>query len=260
MKFRPCIDIHNGKVKQIVGGSLLDKGDYAAENYISDKDSMYYAGLFKEDSIKGAHVIILNGKDSDFYEATKEAAMAALQEYPGGLQIGGGINADNAKAFIEAGASHVIVTSFVFKDGELKEDNLIKLVEAVGREHIVLDLSAREKDGSFYVVTDRWQNFTNVTVTEELFESLSGYCDEFLVHGVDTEGKKQGADERLLKILAGAIEKYGVKITYAGGIACEKDISLLDEISKGLLDFTVGSALDLYGGSLSYRELRDKYK
>lgn len=260
MKFRPCIDIHNGKVKQIVGGSLLDKGDYAKENYISDKDSVYYAGLFKKDSIKGAHVIILNGKDSEYYEATKEAAINALHEYPEGLQIGGGINADNAGEFIEEGASHVIVTSYVFKDGELKEDNLKKLVSAVGKEHIVLDLSAREKDGNFYVVTDRWQNFTKVLVTEKLFSSLSEYCDEFLVHGVDTEGKKQGADERLLKILAGAIKRYDVKITYAGGIACKKDIKLLEELSDGLLDFTVGSALDLYGGSLSYEELKNSYK
>lgn len=255
MKFRPCIDIHNGKVKQIVGGSLKDAGDFACVNFVSAVDSTYYAEMFKKDGIRGAHVIILNKSDSDFYEATKEAAMKALQAYPGGMQIGGGINADNALEYIQAGASHVIVTSFVFKDGKINYSNMKKLVEAVGREHIVLDLSCGFKDGKYYVVTDRWQKYSDEEVTPELFEKLSDYCDEFLVHGVDSEGKRKGVNTELIELLAQAAAKTEVDITYAGGIASMQDISKIEEISKGRLDITVGSALDLYGGELKYEEL-----
>lgn len=251
MEFRPCIDIHNGKVKQIVGGSLQDAGDFACENFVSEKDSAWYAKLFMKDGIRGAHVIMLNGHDSEFFEATREEALKALKAYPDGLQIGGGVNADNAKEYIEAGASHVIVTSYVFKDGKILYDNLDRLKDAVGREHIVLDLSARKRDGRYYVVTDRWQKFTEVEVTPELFASLNGYCDEFLVHGVDVEGKKSGIDEELIKILA----KADSVITYAGGISSIEEIDRICELSDGRLNFTVGSALDLYGGTVKYEEL-----
>ena len=259
MRFRPCIDIHNGKVKQIVGGSLQDLGDKASENFVSVKDSAYYAKLFKSDHITGAHVILLNGKESEYYEATKEAAFLALRTYMGGLQVGGGITAANAVEYIEAGASHVIVTSFIFSNGALNYDNLKALKDAVGKEHVVLDLSARFKDGSYYVVTDRWQTFTNTEVTARLFKELSEYCDEFLVHGVDVEGKKTGIDENLLKILSEAANCFDVKITYAGGIASYSDIDRIEEWSEGKIDFTVGSALDLYGGILSYKDLTRKY-
>lgn len=258
MEFRPCIDIHNGKVKQIVGGSLKDAGDYANENFVSANGSEYYAALFKKDNIKGAHVILLNGKDSQFFEATKAEALKALKTYQGGLQIGGGINAENATDYIKAGASHVIVTSFAFGNGEILWNNLETLKTSVGSKHIVLDLSARKKDGIYYVVTDRWQNFTNVPVTKETFLELSEYCDEFLVHGVDVEGLKQGVNEEFISIL-GEASKCGITITYAGGIASEEDIETIRTLTDGRVNFTVGSALDIYGGSLSYERLAETY-
>lgn len=259
MEFRPCIDIHNGKVKQIVGSSLKDAGNFANENFIADKPSTYYAGLYKKDNIKGAHVIMLNAKDSEYYGATYESAMEALKAYPGGLQIGGGINDKNAGDFIENGASHVIVTSFAFADGVIKYDNLNRLREAVGREHIVLDLSAGFMDDKFLVVTDRWQKYTDAEITVELFERLSEYCDEFLVHGIDVEGKRKGPDFKLVKKLAEISESVKLPITYAGGISEMSDIDMIESIGKGRINFTVGSALDLYGGTLAYEELV-KYK
>ena len=260
MKFRPCIDIHNGKVKQIVGGSLQDEGDYALDNFISEKDSIWYANLFKAGGIKGAHVILLNNKDSEYFEATRNEALRALEAYPGGLQIGGGVNAVNAKHYIDAGASHVIVTSYVFKDGEILFDNLRALRYAVGVEHIVLDLSARALNGDYYVVTDRWQKFTNVRVTPSVFEHLSEFCDEFLVHGVDVEGKKHGSDHSLIKILGDATVTTKKTITYAGGISNYDDIEKIASVSNSSLNFSVGSALDLYGGTLSYKDLASKYR
>lgn len=259
MKFRPCIDIHNGKVKQIVGGSLLDAGDYASENFVSEKDSAYYASLFKEDGLKGAHVILLNGKDSNYYQATREEALNALKAFPGGMQIGGGVNAVNAKSYIEAGASHVIVTSYAFKDGAILFDNLKALRYAVGADHVVLDLSARALNGDYYVVTDRWQKFTNMRVTPAVFEHLSEYCDEFLVHGVDVEGKRHGVDESLIHILGDAARAGNKAITYAGGITTLDDIDLIEKITDGRINFTVGSALDLYGGNIEYKYLAKRY-
>lgn len=260
MKFRPCIDIHNGKVKQIVGASLTDEGDYAVDNFVSEHDSVYYANLFKAGGVKNAHVILLNSKDSEYFEATRNEAMKAIEAYPGGLQIGGGVNAMNAPHYINAGASHVIVTSYVFKDGEILFDNLKALRYAVGAEHVVLDLSARALNGDYYVVTDRWQKFTNFRVTPMVFEHLSEYCDEFLVHGVDVEGKRHGIDESLIRILGDAAKATHKDITYAGGITSFKDIEKIDRMSDSALNFTVGSALDLYGGNLEYKELVTKYR
>ncbi len=252
MKFRPCIDIHNGKVKQLVGGSLRDQGDMAEENFVSEKDAGYFAGLYRQDGLEGGHVIILNGKDSEYFQASKEQALCALYAYPGGLQIGGGINDQNAKEYLNAGASHVIVTSFVFHDGAVSYENLRKLVSAVGKERIVLDLSCRKKDGAYYIVTDRWQKFTNETVSISLLEKLSEYCDEFLVHGVDAEGKSSGMEEDLVRLLA---SYEGNPITYAGGIASIEQIGLFGKLCQNRLDYTIGSALDLFGGSLSYQEV-----
>ena len=156
MRFRPCIDIHNGKVKQIVGGSLKDAGDQAQENFTSEYDSTFYARRYRKDGLKGGHIIILNPVSSEYYKASNEQALAALGAYPGGMQIGGGITAENASRYLDAGASHVIVTSYVFRDGQIQWDNLKRLAAAAGREHVVLDLSCRSKeDGCFYVVTDR---------------------------------------------------------------------------------------------------------
>ena len=202
MRFRPCIDIHNGKVKQIVGGSLKDHGDKAVENFVSGYDAAFYAELYKKDNLKGGHVILLNPVSSEYYEKNRQQALAALKVFPGGLQVGGGVTAENAAEFIEAGASHVIVTSYVFREGQIQWDNLERLVHAVGKEHIVLDLSCRKKDASYYIVTDRWQTFTKIQVNEEILYWLKESCSEFLVHGVDSEGKAAGVPEDLVALLS----------------------------------------------------------
>ena len=251
MKFRPCIDIHNGKVVQIVGSSLRDEGDKATANFISDKDSADYAALYKENNLDGGHIILLNSKGSDYYEATRAEALKALEAFPGGMQIGGGINADNASEYISAGASHVIVTSYVFKDGNISYENLKKLVEAVGKEHVVLDVSCRIKDGVYYVVTDRWQVFSNVVFDAKLLTELSQYCDEFLVHAVDAEGKKSGINEEIAKVL----KESPVPVTYAGGISTYDDIGKIRQAGAGRIDFTIGTALDIFGGDLNLAEV-----
>jgi phosphoribosylformimino-5-aminoimidazole carboxamide ribotide isomerase len=217
MKFRPCIDIHNGKVKQIVGGSLLDQGDQAVENFAADQEADYFANLYKKDGLKGGHVILLNPSTSEYYPETKRQALKALQTYQDGLQIGGGITAENAEEYMKAGASHVIVTSYVFKNGEIYWDNLQNLCDAVGKEHVVLDLSCRKKDEKYYIVTDRWQTFTNVELNTDILEKLSGYCDEFLVHGVDVEGKASGIEEELIKTRAAGADNDGAP----GKVRCE---------------------------------------
>lgn len=254
MKFRPCIDIHNGKVKQIVGGSLKDEGNQAITNFASEYGADFYAEKYKKDGLKGGHIILLNSKASEYYETTKEQAMSALCTYPNGLQIGGGITAENAMEYIEAGASHVIVTSYVFQDGEIHWENLQKLVDAVGKKRVVLDLSCRKKDGKYYVVTDRWQTYTNVEVTSQLLNELARYCDEFLVHGVDVEGKSAGVETELVKLLATWNQ---IPITYAGGIGSVEDLAEFKKVSEGRLDFTIGSALDLFGGKIPYEIVKN---
>ncbi len=252
MKFRPCIDIHNGKVKQIVGGSLKDENDKADENFVSNQDASYYAKLYKEKGILGGHVILLNGNDSPFYDSTKEQALMALKEYKGGLQIGGGINDKNALFYLQSGASHVIVTSYVFMNGQVNYDNLKKINRIVGKEHLVLDVSCRKKDDKYYIVTDRWQNFTDVSLCEQTFYELHQYCDEFLIHAVDVEGKAKGIEEDLALML-GKLE--GMKLTYAGGIGSFSDLDKLKELGKDKVDFTVGSALDIFGGNMDFEKI-----
>ena len=265
MQFRPCIDIHNGKVKQIVGSSLKDLGNQAQENFVSEQDAAFYAKMYQADNVKGGHIILLNAVNSEYYEATRQQALLALHAYPQGLQIGGGITAENAATYIEEGASHVIVTSYVFKDGKINYENLQKLVDAVGKEHIVLDLSCRYIDGQtildgeieprgkgYYVVTDRWQKFTTQMVTEELLEELSQYCDEFLVHAVDVEGKQNGIEKGLAELLG----NWGKQpITYAGGVRSFSDLKEIKQLGKGNLNVTIGSALDLFGGELKYKDV-----
>lgn len=252
MEFRPCIDIHNGKVKQIVGSSLKDEGDIAKENFVSEYDSVFYANLYRKRNVKGGHIILLNSVDSEFYETTKEQAVLALHAYPKGLQVGGGITAENAKFFIQEGASHVIVTSYVFKDGIINYQNIENLVSLVGKEHIVLDLSCKKKRDRYYIVTDRWQNFTTESISEELLDKLSSYCDEFLIHAADVEGKSSGIDEELVKMLG----KWGkIPITYAGGIHSFEDLRKIHEYGKGGMNATIGSALDLFGGPMSLEEV-----
>ena len=252
MRFRPCIDIHNGKVKQIIGGSLQDKGDQATTNFESVQGAEYFARLYKKDGLTGGHVILLNPVSSEYYEETRMQALKALKAYPGGLQIGGGITADNAKEYIEAGASHVIVTSYVFKDGSLSWENLQKMEDAVGPEHLVLDLSCRKKDGQYFIVTDRWQKFTDVPVTLETMKELGSHGAEFLVHAVDVEGKANGIETELAELLSGYTDR---PVTYAGGVGSMEDIELLRKYGKDRLDVTVGSALDLFGGTIPFETL-----
>lgn len=252
MKFRPCIDIHNGKVKQIVGGSLKDEGDTADVNFTSKCGAQFYAELYKRDGLKGGHIILLNPADSTYYDATRKQALEALEAYPGGLQIGGGITAENASQYIEAGASHVIVTSYIFQNGGILWDNLEKLRNAVGREHIVIDLSCRRRGDDYYIVTDRWQNFTDVKLNSDALDKLSLYCSEFLVHGVDVEGKASGIERELVRMLG---RWSGIPVTYAGGIGSMDDLEEFERLSGGQVDFTIGSALDLFGGCISYKDI-----
>ena len=254
MKFRPCIDIHNGKVKQIVGGSLTDTGDWAQTNFVAERPAQWFASRYREDGLTGGHVILLNPPASRYFEKTRHQAMEALSAFPGGLQIGGGITAENAEEFLTAGASHVIVTSYVFCDGKIQMDRLKKLRNAVGKEHLVLDLSCRKKDGKYYIVTDRWQRFTEQSITEDLLEQLAGYCDEFLVHAVDVEGKASGIEEELVRLLG----SWGkIPVTYAGGVGDFEDLARLKKLGKNMLNVTIGSALDLFGGTMSYEKVKE---
>lgn len=236
--FRPCIDLHNGQVKQIVGGTLTDDGGGLKTNFVSERSSAWYAELYRKDGLKGGHVIQLG-------TGNEQAAREALAAYPGGLQIGGGIHADNALDFLEAGASHVIVTSWIFEGPILRRDHLDALTETVGPDRLVLDLSCRLRDGSYYVVTNRWQTFTDLVLSKSVLDDLASYCDEFLVHGVDVEGLCAGVDLDLVNKLA---DWSPVPVTYAGGARSLEDLQLVHEASEGKVDLTIGSALDIFGG------------
>ena len=89
-------------------------------------------------------------------------------------------------------------------------------------------------------------------LTQALLTEISGYCDEFLVHGVDVEGKASGIEEELVRLLSR--HKKNV-ITYAGGIGNLDDLERLRILSEGQIDFTIGSALDLFGGEIPYKEV-----
>ena len=255
MEFRPCIDIHNGKVKQIVGGSLADLKDSAQENFVSEQDAAFFAKLYQKAGLKGGHIILLNSVNSEFYAQTKAQAISALQAYPGGMQVGGGITAENAVEYLNAGASHVIVTSYVFHDGKIDYKRLKKLVKSVGREHLVLDLSCKKIGAEYRIVTDRWQKVTDEVVTLELMEELAKYCSEFLIHAVDVEGKANGIEKELAAMLG---EWDGLPITYAGGVHSYEDLDLLKELGKDRLNVTIGSALDLFGGNLKWEEVQKR--
>ena len=237
--FRPCIDLHEGQVKQIVGGSLSDRPGETRTNFVSERSSPWYAELYRRDGLAGGHVIKLGPGNDD-------AARAALLAYPGGLQIGGGINLDNARTWLDAGASHVIVTSWVFRDGNIDETRLRQLVDAVGRERLVLDLSCRVKDGEYRVVTDRWQKFTDTVLSRETMGRLAKSCAEFLVHAVDVEGLCRGIDRELVSRLA---EWSDLPTTYAGGANSLRDLEDVTRIGRGRIDLTIGSALDIFGGT-----------
>ena len=257
MEFRPCIDIHNGQVKQIVGGSLKDRNDEAVENFVSGQDAAFYAGLYQKYGIKGGHVFLLNPSASEHYEATKSQALAALSAYPGGLQAGGGITPENAAEFLKAGASHVIVTSYVFKDGMIHFDRLEAMRKAVGKEHLVLDVSCRKIGEEYRVVTDRWQKVTQEVMDVRLLDRLADFCDEFLIHAVDVEGKAQGIEQTLVSMLG----NWGHKpITYAGGVHDFEDLRLLKTLGKDRVNVTIGSALDLFGGNMKFEDVLEFMK
>lgn len=245
MQFRPCIDLHAGVVKQIVGSTLNQKHTAVVENFIATEDSTYYANLFKQDQLVGGHVIMLGSGNED-------AAIRALAAYPNGLQVGGGITAENAKKFIDAGASHIIVTSYIFHDGELDLAKLEALVEAIGKEHIVIDLSCRKKDGKWYVMTDKWVKWSSFEVNAESIQLIEQYCDELLIHAVDVEGKKGGMQLDLIEDLA---DWTSVPTTYAGGVRSMDDLLLFEKIGKRKLHITIGSALSIFGGDLSYHDV-----
>ncbi len=237
--FRPCIDLHEGKVKQIVGGTLSDERDRLQTNFVSDRPAAWYAELYQKDGLKGGHVIMLGpGNETE--------ARAALQAYRGGLQIGGGINLDNARHWLEAGASHVIVTSWVFRGGQVDWARLEQLVALTGKARLVLDLSCRQRGDKYFVVTDRWQKFTDVAITAETLARLAGSCDEFLIHAVDVEGQCRGIDGELVARLA---RWSPIPATYAGGANSLADLEAVTQIGQGRIDLTIGSALDIFGGS-----------
>lgn len=237
--FRPCIDLHEGKVKQIVGGSLSDDTAALRTNFVAEQPAAWYAALYRRDGLTGGHVIMLGpGNEAE--------ARAALAAYPGGLQIGGGIHADNAAAWLEAGASHVIVTSWIFPAGELDLTRLETLVRRIGRERLVLDLSCRKRGADYLVVTDRWQRFTSLAVNADTLGRLSRYCAEFLIHAVDVEGLCRGIDRALVQKLA---RETPLPTTYAGGATSLADLEEVTRLSDGRIDLTIGSALDIFGGT-----------
>lgn len=244
MKFRPCIDLHSGKVKQIVGSSLSDTS--VEENFVSEEDASYFADLYRKNGLTGGHVIMLG-------EGNEGQVIKALKAYPGGLQVGGGINKDNANCYLEQGASHVIVTSAIFSEGQFKFAQLKEIVKMVGKDRLVIDLSCRRKDDDYYVVTNRWQNFTEFVINKENLDMLSAYCDEFLIHAVDVEGMCNGIEETLLALMADIVT---IPCTYAGGIRSIKDIEIINIIGKGKIDYTVGSALDIFGGDMKFEDLK----
>ncbi|MCI8779381.1 MAG: phosphoribosylformimino-5-aminoimidazole carboxamide ribotide isomerase [Lachnospiraceae bacterium] len=252
MKFRPCIDIHNGSVKQIIGGSLTDSGNQAVDNFISGQNAAFYAKKYREDGLSGGHIILLNPKGTEFYEADVRQAKSALEEYPGGMQIGGGMDEGNAEKFLAMGASHIIVTSYVFRDGMIYMERLKRMASLLGKEHLVLDLSCRYAGDDYYIVTDRWQKVTKVKMNRQTLEMLAEFCDEFLIHAVDVEGKASGVEKEVVRRLG---ERRVLPVTYAGGIHSLEDIDWIREAGNGFIDFTVGSALDLFGGTLPYQEL-----
>ena len=241
MRFRPCIDLHNGKVKQIVGSTLADDDPSLLQtNFTADQSPSWFAELYQRDKLTGGHIIKL-GPGND------EAAIEALNAWPGGLQIGGGITAENAAYWLEKGASHVIVTSWVFRDGRVDSQRLDRLKSEIGKERLVLDLSCRRRNEGYFIVTDRWQKFTEVVINSGTLDELSGYCDEFLIHAADVEGKCSGIEECLVEMLGKWVT---IPTTYAGGVRSIGDLDLIMNKGRGKLDATIGSALDIFGGDL----------
>lgn len=178
-RFRPCIDLHNGSVKQIVGGTLTERSDELQTNFISQHPATYFAQLYKDKDLTGGHVIMLG-------PGNESAAKEALLTWPKGLQVGGGIKADNAKHWIECGADKVfptlcfyfnsnahlfkvIITSFLFPNGTFSMQNLESISDALGcdaREQLVIDLSCRKRNNSWFVAMNKWQTLTNFEINK----------------------------------------------------------------------------------------------
>lgn len=246
MRFRPCIDLRNGRVVQIVGGSLQDDVTNTPDtNFETEKSPADFAQMYAQDNLFGGHVISLG-------PGNRDAAMSALQAFPGGFHMGGGITPENAMDYLDAGASHVIVTSYVFSNGLIDSDRLEALVKLVGKNRLVLDLSCRKRESGFWIVTDRWQKFTDVQICAETLTQLSEHCDEFLVHGVDVEGKMSGIESDLVRLLG---KHSPIPVTYAGGARSLSDLDLVKELGQDRVDITVGSALDIFGGNIPYQSV-----
>jgi phosphoribosylformimino-5-aminoimidazole carboxamide ribotide isomerase len=237
--FRPCIDLHEGQVKQLVGGTLESEAGGLRTNFVSELPAAWFAALYRRDGLRGGHMILLG-------PGNETAARAALNAYPGGLQVGGGVTAENAVAWLEAGASHVIVTSWVFSQGRIDWDRLKRLASLIGRNRLVLDLSCRRRGDDYVVVTDRWRNFTSVVLDRKSLDELSEWCDEFLVHAVDVEGLCRGIEKNLVEILA---DHSPIPTTYAGGARSLADLDVVTRLGGGKIDLTIGSALDIFGGT-----------
>ena len=235
--FRPCIDLHQGQVKQIVGGTLTDAG--ASTNFVSTQSAAYYADLYRQYQLTGGHIIALGPNN-------QQQVLAALAAYPKGMQFGGGVNLDNAASYLEAGATHIIVTSYLFEDGQFSWSRLDAIRSAVGAEHLVLDLSCRKTDKGWMIATDRWQTTTNTAIDKNTIKELEDHCAEFLVHAADVEGLQSGIDRDLVKLLG---DCCSIPCTYAGGARSLEDLKLVDSLSSGKVDLTIGSALDIFGGT-----------
>jgi len=246
MDFRPCIDLHQGQVKQIVGSTLSDDDQGILTNFVAAQPPSYFAAMYRRDNLTGGHIIMLGPNN-------EAAAHDALQAWPGGMQLGGGINADNAQEWLDAGAAQIILTSYIFRDGLLLEEHLKRIVSLIGPARLVLDLSCRLRDGHYYIVTDRWQKFTNLEVNAATLEKLSHSCCEFLIHAVDVEGKQSGIDINLVRLMAA---HSPLPCVYAGGISSFADITTIKTVGNGHVAYTVGSALDIFGGkTLQYDEI-----
>ncbi|KAF8524637.1 Phosphoribosylformimino-5-aminoimidazole carboxamide ribotide isomerase [Hysterangium stoloniferum] len=239
--FRPCIDLHDGIVKQIVGGSLSESDSSTLKtNFVSSDSPSHYARLYKENNLIGGHVIKLGPGNDD-------AAKEALAAWPGGLQLGGGINDKNALEWLHHGAEKIIVTSFLFPSSRFSLERLKNLSLLVGKDRLVVDVSCRRKDDRWYVAMNKWQDLTDMEVNQESLDLLSQYCSEFLVHAADVEGLCQGIDEEMVKKLG---EWVRIPTTYAGGAKDISDLDLVNRLSNGKVDLTYGSALDIFGGTL----------
>lgn len=252
-----CIDIHDGQVKQIVGSTLTTNDQTLSTNYVSPHSPTYYAELYRKNGVLGTHVIKLGST-----ETNDRAAEEALAAWPGKLQVGGGVNLGNCKEWIEKGADKVIVTSWLFPEGQLSWDRLKQISDMVGKERLVVDVSCKrvidENEGrvEWVVAMNKWQTLTTTVLSQQLFTELREYCTEFLVHAADVEGLCQGIDEELVAQLGEWCRGWDdISVVYAGGARSFQDLELVEKLSHGKVDLTYGSSLDIFGGSVKFQDL-----